>query len=235
MKINEIVQEGILDTLGRGIAQGLGARVDHANRDTALASKADIQSRSTLPAKALTQFKQVIANSGINLANPRTYDYDQLAEYLKDYSKYYFVGNLQDPMASYLVNQIDSLTVPKNLTDASIAQFFAIVNDARSQAVDQGNALTTVPVKPIQTKQTQQEPQPQTQQEPQPQQEPQQTDNTTTGLPANVSVLASSPMVLQVGKRRFELDDMDQWHPLGSKKTVSPGEAAILNRYLSML
>ena len=231
MKINEIVQEGILDTLGRGIAQGLGVRVDPANQDKALASKADIQSRSTLPAKALTQFKQVIANSGINLANPRTYDYDQLAEYLKDYSKYYFVGNLQDPMASYLVNQIDSLTVPKNLTDASIAQFFAIVNDARSQAVDQGTALTTVPVKPIQTKQTQQEPQPQQE----PQQEPQQTDNTTTGLPANVSVLASSPMVLQVGKRRFELDDTDQWHPLGSKKTVSPGEAAILNRYLSML
>lgn len=233
MKINEIVQEGILDTLGRGIAQGLGVQVDPANRDKALAKKADIQSRSTLPAKALTQFKQVIANSGINLANPRTYDYDQLAEYLKDYSKYYFVGNLQDPMASYLVNQIDSLTVPKNLTDASIAQFFAIVNDARSQAVDQGTALTTVPVKPIQTKQTQQEPQ----QEPQTQtqQGPQQTANTTTGLPANVSVLASSPMVLQVGKRRFELDDTDQWHPLGSKKTVSPGEAAILNRYLSML
>lgn len=65
---------------------------------------------------------------------------------------------------------------------------------------------------------------------------PKQTDTTTApGLPPNVKVLASSPLVLQVDKRRFELDNMDQWHPLGSTKTVSPGEAAILNRYLSML
>ena len=58
---------------------------------------------------------------------------------------------------------------------------------------------------------------------------------TTTGLPAGVSVLSSSPLVLQVGKKKFELDDMDQWHPLGSKRIVSPGEAAILNKYLAML
>jgi hypothetical protein len=55
------------------------------------------------------------------------------------------------------------------------------------------------------------------------------------GLPAGVSVVATNPLVLQVGKQKYELDDKDQWHPLGSKKTVSPGQAAILNKYLDML
>lgn len=55
------------------------------------------------------------------------------------------------------------------------------------------------------------------------------------GLPAGVSVVATNPLVLQVGKQKYELDDRDQWHPLGSQKTVSPGQAAILNKYLDML
>lgn len=55
------------------------------------------------------------------------------------------------------------------------------------------------------------------------------------GIPPEVSVLATNPIILQVGKQKYELDDMDQWHPLGSKRTVSPGQAAILNKYLEML
>lgn len=159
MKINEIVQEGILDTLGRGIAQGLGVRVDSTNRDKELAKQAEISVRSQLPTQALTQFRQILSNSGINLDNPRTYDANQLAQYLKDYSKYFFVGNMREPMASYLIKQIDSLNVT-NLTDAAVAQFFNIVNDARSQVVDQGvERLTKVPVQKQEPIQANPEPQ----------------------------------------------------------------------------
>jgi hypothetical protein len=241
MKIKDIVQEGILDTLGRGIAKGFGVQPDDQSRTKELRSKAELKTRAQLPAQAFKQFQQLLTNSGINLANPRTYDYDQLSQYLKDYSKYYFASGVQDPAASYITSEIDSLSTPKNLTNASIAQFFNSVNDARSDAIDNATKLYRVPVQPEKTEPTPKETPapaetpstatPASTQQP----TPAETSTQNTGLPPNVSVLATSPVVLQVGKKKFELDDLDQWHPLGMKRTVSAGEAAILNRYLSML
>lgn len=57
-----------------------------------------------------------------------------------------------------------------------------------------------------------------------------------TQLPPNVRVLATNPIVLQVDKLRFELDDFNKWHPLNRPTVdVSAGQAAILNKYLEML
>jgi hypothetical protein len=56
------------------------------------------------------------------------------------------------------------------------------------------------------------------------------------GLPPNVKLLARHPIVLQVDKQRFELDDFDEWHPLNRPNSkVSSGQAAILNQYLHLL
>lgn len=172
MKIKDIVQEGFLDTLGRGIARGLGAETNPRERNKELQQQADLQMRSKLPGLANDQFKKLLANSGINLANVGTYNYDTLASQIKDYAKYYFVSNIPDPMASYIIRQIDSLSMPSALTDASIAQYFNSVNDIRSNALDRGNQLTTLKQPPQQTQQTQntQQTQPiqQTQQQPEP-------------------------------------------------------------------
>jgi methyl coenzyme M reductase subunit C-like uncharacterized protein (methanogenesis marker protein 7) len=55
-------------------------------------------------------------------------------------------------------------------------------------------------------------------------------------LPPNVKVLASNPIVLQVDKLKFELDDYNKWHPLNRPTVdVSAGQAAILNKYLELL
>lgn len=60
--------------------------------------------------------------------------------------------------------------------------------------------------------------------------------NTPGVLPPNVKVLASNPMVLQVDKLKFELDDYNKWHPLNRPTVdVSAGQAAILNKYLELL
>lgn len=55
------------------------------------------------------------------------------------------------------------------------------------------------------------------------------------GLPANVKVLSTKPIVLQVGKQHFELDDQDRWHFLGAPGPVSPGQQAVLDNYLKLL
>ena len=65
----------------------------------------------------------------------------------------------------------------------------------------------------------------------------QQPVSTPSNLPSNVKVLSSHPVVLQVAKQgTFELDEFNKWHPLNRPKIdVSPGQAAILNKYLQML
>lgn len=65
----------------------------------------------------------------------------------------------------------------------------------------------------------------------------QQPVSTPSNLPPNVKVLSSHPVVLQVAKQgTFELDEFNKWHPLNRPKIdVSPGQAAILNKYLQML
>ncbi len=156
MKVNEVISEGILDsigrglsTVGRGLARGMGVQPDNDQRLKDLAVTADKKTRKELPKLAKKEFDRVIANSGINLANARTFDKDQLGQYLKDFAVYYFASGFQDPIRSHLTDEIQNLSLPLNLTNASIEQFFNLVNEVRSNAVDNAGALTRIVQSPI--------------------------------------------------------------------------------------
>jgi hypothetical protein len=229
MKIKDIVQEGILDTLGRGIARGFGVEPNDENFMKQQQVQNELKMRPQLPGMAAKQFQQLLSNSGANLADPSSYDANTVKKSLQTYAQQYFASTENREVNDIIKELIISQALPTNLTDKDILQYLSAANKARSDTVDKARAGT------LQTISTQAQPDYEKKPNkptPGPSPEP---SKPNVGLPANVSVLASSPMVLQVGKRRFELDDTDQWHPLGSTKTVSPGEAAILNRYLSLL
>lgn len=62
-----------------------------------------------------------------------------------------------------------------------------------------------------------------------------QPSTAAAGLPPNVKILATNPIVMQVDKQRFELDNQNKWHYLGTSKPLTPGQQAVLNQYLQMI
>lgn len=242
MKVNEVISEGILDsigrglsTVGRGLARGMGVQSDNDQKLKDLAVTADKKTRQQLPKLAKKEFDRVIANSGINLANARTYDKDQLGQYLKDFAVYYFASGFQDPIRSHLTDEIQNLSLPLNLTNASIEQFFNLVNEVRSNAVDNAGTLTRIVQAPVTANVTANTTTTSTS-----------TKSTPSTTPGGVTVVAAGGGAIHVRYRNqdyvlVELKDSagnvvgEQWQNMMSGKKIPQTLADFLTRELSTI
>ena len=250
MKIKDIVTEaGILNKIGRGLGkvatlpfktldaiaggtgevgtvnQRLASKKAKLDKQEALQTKADLMAVN----QSYDNFIQFIENQGIRFNDPRTYTQESLANLLKGFALYFYGSDYTS--GPYIKNEIGKFPLPTQINPGSAEKYlkdtgkiFVDVNkdilayqiSQMSTADKNAGAASTNTAEPSTTAAAAQA--------------------NPVGLPANVKVLATSPIVLQVGKEKFELDDQNIWHPLNRPNVaVSPGQAGVLNKYLLLI
>lgn len=245
MRIKDIIAEaGILSKIGRGLGKvatlpiktldtlaGGTGEVGTVNQQLA-AKRAKLDKQEALQTKAnlmavnqsYDNFIQFLAKQGIRLNDPRTYTDESMANLLKGFALYFYGSDYTS--GPYIKKEINKFPLPSQLNPGSVEKY---LNDTGKIFVDVNKDILAYQISQmgvpgdnksdaVATSTATVAPAP------------------ATGLPTNVKILATAPIVLQVGKEKFELDDQDVWHPLNRPNVdVSPGLAAVLNKYLSMI
>jgi hypothetical protein len=241
MKIKEVVTEaGILSKIGRGLAGaatgairmldkaggGTGDVGTDAQRDKR-EKKEYARARAGVGKAAFTEFADSLEQNNINLQDPDSYDPVSINNYLKNFAQNYFAvgdryhtGAQQKAISAGVLQALEQIPVPTTLNNISAQDYLEKANTVRTSIINQVDRMlntqraqaaqpaadTTEPVSPA-----------------------------ASPLPADLSIVSSSPVVLRYRNQDFALTDNDRWVRFGSNKLVSPEMEAYLNRQLEKL
>jgi hypothetical protein len=249
MKINDIIAEaGILGSIGRGLAGaatgairmldkaggGDGTNVGTAAQQAAYANKIQqtqyAKARAGVPAAAFEEFNNALKQNKINLQDPQSYDPASITDYLKSFTENYFAAgdryhnaNQEKTIKVGVLQALNQIPLPRTINNISVQDYLEKANTVRNSIINQVDKMMA----------TQQAAQPATQ-------------DSTVGqsgsaqqpagaLPADVTVVSSSPVVLRYRNQDFALTDSDRWVRFGSNKLASPEMEAYLTRQLQKL
>jgi hypothetical protein len=250
MKINDVIAEaGILGSIGRGLAGaatgavrmldraagGTGMDVGTAAQQAAYANKIQqtqyAKARAAVPTAAFTEFSNALKQNKINLQDPRSYDPATVIDYLKSFTEDYFsVGDQYHNTAQSnaiklgVLQALSQIPLPTTINNISVQDYLEKANMARTSIINQVDRMMA-------TKQAAQADSQQTTQ----QTTQQQPTQAAAPLPADVTVVSSSPLVLRYRNQDFALTDSDRWVRFGSNKLASPEMEAFLTRQLEKL
>jgi hypothetical protein len=241
MKINDIIAEaGILGSIGRGLAgaatgavrmldkaAGGTGEVGTAAQQAAYANKMQqtqyAKSRATVPAAAFEEFNNALKQNNINLQDPNSYDPASITDYLKSFTENYFAAadryhnaNQEKTIKVGVLQALNQIPLPRTINNISVQDYLEKANTVRTSIINQVDKMMA----------TQQAAQ-MTAQEPAQQPAP--------GLPADVTVVSSSPIVLRYRNQDFALTNSDRWVRFGSNKLASPEMEAYLTRQLQKI
>ena len=237
MKINDIIVEaGILGSIGRGLAGaatgavrmldkaggGDGTNVGTVAQRAAYTNKmkqtqnAKARAKANLPAAAFAEFNNALKQNNINLQNPQSFDPASITNYLKSFAENYFaVGdeyhnkNQQEAIEAGVRQELNQMPLPTTINNISVQDYLEKANTERTSIINQVDKMMA-------TRQAAQQP--------------------TGALPADVTVVSSSPVVLRYRNQyEYALTDSDRWVKFGSDELASPEMEAYLNRQLEKL
>lgn len=123
-----------LDKLGGGTGQ-VGTRAQVAAYNAANKAKQMAAIKANLPQEALTDFKQNVAQLGVNLDDARTFNPDQMEEMLKHFGVEYFSGGQGQGIKSYIKQTSASVPVPNIINSKSVLQYFTRMNQLKDDAM----------------------------------------------------------------------------------------------------
>lgn len=160
MKINDIIKEqgvwqGIktigqgLGQVGKGVGMGVARGLDKIGGGTGqVGTKAQIAAynaanktkkmaaaSAAIPEEALTDFTQELAKMGIDLADARTFNPDQVEAFLKNWALEYFSGGQGTGIKQYIAHTSTSVPVPTIINKKSALQYFTRMNQIRDDAL----------------------------------------------------------------------------------------------------
>lgn len=241
MKIKEVVAEaGILSKIGRGLAGaatgairmldkaggGAGDVGSEAQRDKR-EKKEYARARASVGKAAFTEFADSLEQNNINLQDPDSYDPVAISNYLKNFAQDYFAvgdryhtGAQQKAIGAGVLQALEQIPVPTKLNNISAQDYLEKANTVRTSIINQvDRMLNTQRARAAQPAADTTEP----------------ASPAASPLPADLSVVSSSPVVLRYRNQDFALRDDDRWVRFGSNKLVSPEMEAYLNRQLEKL
>lgn len=245
MKIKEVVTEaGVLSTIGRGLAGaatgairmldkaagGTGDVGTQAQRD-AYKKKEDrkeyARARATVGKAAFAEFVDSLEQNNIDLQNPNSYNPEAIKNYLKNFAQTYFAvgdsyhtGAQQRAISAGVSQALEQIPVPTTLNNISAQDYLEKANAARTSIINQvDRMLDTRQSRAAQPTADATEP----------------AAPAASPLPADLTVVSSSPVVLRYRNQDFALTDDDRWVRFGTNKLVSPEMEAYLNRQLEKL
>ena len=225
MKIKEVVTEaGILGSIATGAVRMLdkiGGGTGNVGTQAQIAArekKEYARARATVGKTAFREFADSLEQNKINLQDPRSYDPVEITDYLQNFARNYFaVGDRyhnQDQQEAIKVGVLQALNqkpLPTTINNISVQDYLEKANTERTSIINQVDKMMA-------TRQAAQQPQ------------------LTGALPADVTVVSSSPVVLRYRNQyEYALTDSDRWVKFGSDELASPEMEAYLNRQLEKL
>lgn len=123
-----------LDKLGGGTGQ-VGTKTQQAAYAAANKAKQMAGISANLPKEALADFEQQMTKLGINLADARTFNPDQIETFLKDWALQYFSGGQGTGIKQYIAQSSTSVPVPTIINRNSVLQYFTRMNQIRDDAL----------------------------------------------------------------------------------------------------
>jgi hypothetical protein len=254
MKINDIISEaGILGSIGRGLAGaatgavrmldraagGTGMDVGTEAQKVAYANKIQqaqyAKARADVADTAFAEFSNALKQNKINLQDPKSYDPATVIDYLKSFTEDYFsVGDQYHNTAQSnaiklgVLQALNQIPLPTTINNISVQDYLEKANMARTSIINQVDRMMA-------TKQAAQAASQQAAQQTTQQPTQQQPTQAAAPLPADVTVVSSSPLVLRYRNQDFALTDSDRWVRFGSNKLASPEMEAFLTRQLEKL
>lgn len=214
MKINEVVTEGILGSIGRGIAAMAGVKT---NPTELTAGQEAAQTIKPVARSGYDNFIKELKGQGLDIKNVGATMTATVTDFLKNYAIDFMSGGHRGNEQLQVASAVAKIPLPTVINPTTVQEYFLASAQARAEQLQPKTSLRSTP-SPAAVPEPNATPTP-----------------TKSALPPNVQVLTTNPLTIKVNKQVYELDDMDQWHPLGSSKTVTPGQAAILNKYLGMI
>lgn len=243
MKIKDVVAEaGILGKIGRGLAgaatgavrmldKAAGGKGDVGTQSQRAAYQDKIQqsqyakARGTVGKAAFTEFADSLEQNNVNLQDPGSYDPAAVGNYLKNFAQNYFaVGDRYHTSAQSkaisagVLQALERLPTPGTINNITVQDYLEKANIARTSIINQVDKMLDtrqsaapatgagVPAKPA-----------------------------AGPLPADLTVVSSSPMVMRYRNQDFALTDSGRWVRFGSNKLASPEMEAYLTRQLEKL
>lgn len=239
MKVNEVITEaGVwqgIKNVGRGIGRAAGNaatgvvygldRLAGGSGDAGTrAQRAQRQEKSTkqnlakidkeLPQQALAYFQTRMADQGMNLDDPTSFNPTAVRNEMREFALNFFAGGEEKDVKSYIVQTLPFEPLPNKIDRQTALNYFKEITKIRSNAAI-WVAQNQEKLAAVEKKQTQ---------EPAP------------GIAQSVSVVNSAnPLILRYKNADFALTDDDRWVYFGSKKEASPEMTQFLNKQLSKL
>lgn len=123
-----------LDKLGGGTGQ-VGTKAQIAAYNAAKKAEQMAGVSAALPEEALTDFTQQLAKMGVDLADARTFNPDQIESFLINWALEYFSGGQGTGIKQYIAQASTSVPVPTIINKNSVLQYFTRMNQIRDDAL----------------------------------------------------------------------------------------------------
>ena len=187
-------------------------------KDIVLEGFVDYYTTNAVASKSYNEFTKLLRNNNINVGQLTPEIADKLPDYLTQWTVNYMSGGDSRQEQPTIIAKIQAIPVPSTINLITIKQYLLDAAKARQQAKEEvKNSLPTSPSsQPAQST-------------------PAATQQTAATLPADVTVVSSSPVVLRYRNQDFALTDSDRWVRFGSNKLASPEMEAYLTRQLEKL
>jgi hypothetical protein len=204
---------GLLDRLAGGSGD-VGTRAQRAQRQTDSLKKNLADINEELPKQALAYFQTRLADQGMNLDDPTSFNPTAVRNDMRMFAFEFFAGGEEPQIKSYIAQTLPFEPLPNKIDRQTALNYFKEITKIRSNAAiwvsqNQENIARA---------------------------EKKRTDEPAPGIAQSVSVVNSAdPLILRYKNTDFALTDDDRWVYFGSKKEASPEMAQFLNRQLSKL
>ena len=205
---------GLLDRLAGGSGD-VGTRAQRAQRQTDLLKNNLAKIDKELPKQALAYFQTRLADQGMNLDDPSSFNPQAVRNDMRAFAFEFFAGGEDQQVKSYIAQTLPFEPLPNKIDRKTALNYFKEITKIRSNAAiwvsqNQENLARA------EKKQTQ---------------GPATREPTTPGLADGVSVFGTGePMVLKVGKQIYYVADDGLWHERGNRNPVDPTWNAFLTQ-----
>jgi hypothetical protein len=192
----------------------VGTRAQRAQRQTDLLKNNLAKIDKELPKQALAYFQTRLADQGMNLDDPTSFNPTAVRNDMRAFAFEFFAGGEDQQVKSYIAQTLPFEPLPNKIDRQTALNYFKEITKIRSNAAiwvsqNQENLARA---------------------------EKKRTDGPAPGIAQSVSVVNSAdPLILRYKNTDFALTDDDRWVYFGSKKEASPEMTQFLNRQLSKL
>jgi hypothetical protein len=204
---------GLLDRLAGGSGD-VGTRAQRAQRQTDSLKNNLAKIDKELPKQALAYFQTRLADQGMNLDDPTSFNPTAVRNEMREFALNFFAGGEEQDVKAYIVQTLPFEPLPNKIDRQTALNYFKEITKIRSNAaiwVSQNRENLA-------------------------RAEKKRTDQPAPGIAQSVSVVNSAdPLILRYKNTDFALTDDDRWVYFGSKKEASPEMTQFLNRQLSKL